>query len=369
MADRALRLLHVFPSFALGGQQRRLAALVAGLGQGFRHRIYALDGDIGAFSLIAAHADITEAAPLEFRKSRGVDIGNLLRLRKAISGADADVLCTYNWGSIEAVMANAVGARLPVVHHEDGFGPEEAGGRQIGRRVQTRRFALRNAFVTVPSKVLEQIAVEDWRLDPARVTRIPVGVDLAKFRKPRARPEAGPVIVGAIGGLRPEKNLARLIRAFEQASEGLAARLEIVGDGPERARLEALAQESRAAASIRFAGSTDRPEDAHARFDIFALSSDTEQTPTSLIEAMASGLPAVAPGVGDIPSMVSKANRPFISEPGDDAAFAKALRAMIADRALRVAVGAANAACAENYDARTMIDAFRALYERAAGWR
>lgn len=367
MADRALSLVHVFPSFALGGQQRRLAALVEGLGRAFRHRIYALDGDVSAVSLIAAHADIAEAEPLEFRKSRGIDIGNLLRLRRAIAGADADVLCTYNWGSIEAVMANALGPRLPVVHHEDGFGPEEAGGRQIARRVLMRRLLLKNAMVTVPSMMLERIAVEDWRLDPARVTRIPVGVDLAKFRKTRARPDAGPVIVGAIGGLRPEKNLARLIRAFEQASEGLNARLEIVGDGPERARLEALAGNSPAAASISFAGSTDRPEDALARFDIFALSSDTEQTPTSLIEAMAAGLPAVAPGVGDIPSMVSEANRPYITAPGDDAAFAKALRAMIAGEAPRAAIGAANTARADNFDARAMIDSFRALYQRAAG--
>jgi glycosyltransferase involved in cell wall biosynthesis len=367
VADRALTLIHIFPSFALGGQQRRLAALAHGLGRGFRHKIFALDGDLGAFSLFKGCADRAEAAPFEFRKSRGVDPGNLLRLRALIAGAGGDVLCTYNWGSIEAVMANAAGARLPVVHHEDGFGPDEADGRQIGRRVLTRRFFLKRAFVTVPSIILERIAVLNWKLDPARVVRIPVGVDLAKFRGARSMREGGPVVVGSIGGLRPEKNLARLIRAFEQASAGLNARLVIFGDGPERARLSALAAASPAAEFITLAGPTDRPEEAHAHFDIFAISSDTEQTPTSLIEAMAIGLPAVATAVGDIPAMVSDANRPFVTPPGDEEAFARALRSMMADKAFRDAVGTANAARADAFDAGAMIAAFGALYQRAAG--
>ena len=60
-------------------------------------------------------------------------------------------------------------------------------------------------------------------------------------------------------------------------------------------------------------------------FDIFALSSDSEQFPISLVEAMAAGLPAVATAVGDVSAIVSADNRPLIVEPDDEAAFAAAL--------------------------------------------
>lgn len=366
LGDRVFTLLHFFPSFAIGGQQRRLAALSHRLGPAFRHRILALDGDTGASALFDARADEILAEPLALEKSSFISLRNIKRLRRVIFSADADLLCTYNFGSIEAIIANRLSRNLPHVHHEDGFGADEAGPRRNHKRAIARRLLLSRSMVVVPSMTLEKIAADEWRLDPEKVRRIAVGIDVARFRR-AAPPAEPPVIVGTLGALRPEKNIARLIRCFEAASEGRDAQLLIYGEGAERAALDAQIRSSRASGRIRLAGATFEPQAALAQFHIFALSSDTEQTPTSLIEAMAAGLPAVATDAGDIRRMVAEAQAAFVVGPADEAGFAGKLRVLIDDASLRNRLGAANAARAGDFDQSAMTEAFRRLYVDAIG--
>lgn len=362
MAGRAVSILHVFPSFSMGGQQRRLATLAEAFGPEFSHRIISLDGDVSAVALFAAPPSVEK---LVIEKSGFVTARNVLRLRRAIAESGADLLCTYNFGSIEAAIANRLGLRLPHVHHEDGFGADEAGGKLNSKRALARRILLANSLVVVPSKGLEEIALRSWRLDRKRIARIPVGIDVARFHASRAE-RPGPVVVGAVGSLRAEKNFARLIRCFEAASEGREARLVVYGDGPERRSLVEAAARSKARAAISFPGATDKVAEALSEIDIFALSSNTEQMPTNLMEAMAAGLPAIATSVGEVPEMLGEESSAFIIRVDDEAAFARELRALIDDAELRNRLGAANRRRAGAFDAKAMIAAFRSLYSAAA---
>ena len=118
--------------------------------------------------------------------------------------------------------------------------------------------------------------------------------------------------------------------------------------------LEKLAGEAGVSARVRFAGQSNRPEDWLSQMDIFALSSDTEQMPLSLLEAMSAGLPAVATNVGDVAQIVSPANSPYIV-PVTDEAFQDGLARLIDDRAGRVAIGRENEKRAkENFDENVM---------------
>ena len=145
----------------------------------------------------------------------------------------------------------------------------------------------------------------------------------------------------------------------------MPANLVIVGDGPERGALEALAGTLGLGARVTFTGHVAEPQRLYRDFDIFALSSDTEQMPMTVLEAMAAALPVAATDVGDIKDMLAAGNRDFIT-PLDDAALAGALVSLLRQPALRHAIGAANRARAEHdYDQETMFRAWRALFDGA----
>jgi glycosyltransferase involved in cell wall biosynthesis len=146
------------------------------------------------------------------------------------------------------------------------------------------------------------------------------------------------------------------------------ARLVIVGEGPESERILAEARRLGVAHRVELPGFRSEPWRWIGAFDIFALSSDSEQSPISLLEAMAAGLPAVATSVGDIPDMVSADNRPLIVGADDEAAFTAALDALAERQDLRHAIGLANREkAALEYDERAMIARYARLYGEAIG--
>jgi glycosyltransferase involved in cell wall biosynthesis len=352
-------LLHAFPGFTTGGAQRRFAAIANRWGRDFRHAVVAMDGVTDACHLLDAGLDVTFP---EFAARRRDTLGTLRAMRGLLRRLRPATLVTSNWGTIEWALANRL-PRTPHLHMEDGFGPEER-DRQLPRRVLARRLLLRRARLLVPSRNLERIAREEWRLDPVYVAN---GVDLVRFA-PKARPldpdARGLPVIGTVAGLRPEKNLARLLHACAIAARAVPHRLLVVGDGPERGALQALAREL--GLDAEFAGPIANPAPLYARMDIFALSSDTEQMPLSVLEAMACGLPIAATAVGDVAAMVADANRPFLT-PREPEQLAAAFATLLADPGLREQLGAANRARAEAaYDQEAMFATHAALWRDPA---
>jgi glycosyltransferase involved in cell wall biosynthesis len=211
----------------------------------------------------------------------------------------------------------------------------------------------------LPSQNLVRIATETWKLPPKVIHYVPNGIDLARFATDGAHRGTGEPVIGTVAALREEKNIARLVCAFATLPTG---RLVIVGDGPQRPILEVLAGSLGVTDRVQFAGHHQDPAPFYAGFDIFALSSDTEQMPLSVIEAMASGLPVLATNVGDVSLMVASENTAFIT-PLDDVAFAGALTTMAGDRDTRQRIGLANLAKAQrDFDQAAMFEAHGALW-------
>jgi glycosyltransferase involved in cell wall biosynthesis len=286
-----------------------------------------------------------------------------------------DLVCTYNWGAMDAVMAHRVFARAfglpPLVHHEDGFNEDEAERLKPTRNLY-RRVALGGAdAVIVPSTGLEAIAREVWGQPVRRVQRIANGIDTAAFAAapdpaalPMPKPE-GQRWVGTLAGLRPVKQLPALVEAC--AALPPEWQLVICGEGPERAAILAAAQRHGMADRLHLPGAVD-PARVVGLFDIFALSSASEQFPLSVVEAMAAGLPVAAPDVGDIAAILAEPNRAFITPPNDTPALSAALARLAADAALRASLGAANQTRAQaEFDLAAMLARYTAVYAGAMG--
>ncbi|MEM8799642.1 MAG: glycosyltransferase [Pseudomonadota bacterium] len=367
----ARRFLHVFPNFDPGGVQLRSATLMNALGEDVSHEVIALAGDEGAAYAIADEVEVKFRTP--DIPPGGNAVSRILAIRKWLRAAAPDLLLTYNWGSIEWALG-AMLAGCPHIHHESGFSVEEA-ETQLPRRVWFRRVALlRTIAVIVPSQTLAEIATKTWRLPSRKVKHIPDGIDLDRFsgeadpavlKMPEGWGREDHIIVGTVAPLRPEKNIGRMILAIRALRDrDVPISLVVAGDGPEKDHLKAVAKQLEVEAHVHFAGYVTDIEKAYGCFDIYVITSDTEQLPNAVLQAMANELPICGLGVGDVPHMVSEENRPFIAPQGDDDGFIRRLWRLSGDVGARRSIGAKNKDKVHSvHDMVGMIAAYRLVYQ------
>ncbi|KTE04287.1 glycosyl transferase family 1 [Sphingopyxis sp. H038] len=371
--NRPVRLLHLHSSFSLGGKEARAVRLMNLMGARARHTILsAVPEALGAREAIDPKVDVdfpTDAPPLHGKPgpARYRDLARYMQ--------QFDLILSYNWGSMDGVMAHRIMAPFrdlpPLIHHEDGFNEDES-VRRNWKRSGFRRLALPTAeALVVPSALLERIAADEWGAR-RRTVLIRNGIDVAAYAAGPSVAIAGlerregEVVIGTVAGLRKVKDLPRLVRAA--ATLPANVRLVIVGEGPERAAIAAEAAACGMGERLVMPGFMAEPARWIGHFDLLALSSRSEQAPIAVIEAMAAGLPVVSPQVGDVAAMVAAENRRFIA--ADEAGFRAALAEFARDATLRAQVGAANRRiAAEQFDETTMVAAYENLYGRALAGR
>jgi len=360
-------LLHVFPTFAVGGSQSRLAQLLTIWEERYRHSVVSLDGMLAMAEKLPSRPAIAYVSlSLPARSTwRG-----LIQALDIIDTIRPDALVTYNWGSFNWWLAKRLRPKLRHVHIEDGFGPEEQ-QNLLRRRSIARRLILndRSTEVVLPSQTLHRIALQSWALPPEHLHYIPNGIAWRRFAAERQhRPADRPITVGTIATLRREKNIPRLISIFNQAVSSrpsLPVMLRIVGGGDQFAEIQKHALQSPYRDRITLTGPTSAPQDHLREIDIFAITSDTEQMPLSVLEAMAASLPVISFDVGDIASMVSPENRQAASiDRTDDRSFVEWILELAADEEKRLMLGQSNLATVRNrFDANQMANSYAALLD------
>jgi glycosyltransferase involved in cell wall biosynthesis len=201
-----------------------------------------------------------------------------------------------------------------------------------------------------------------------RVEVIPIGIETDKYHRDdrlQRRTALGigdEIVFMFVGRLAPVKNVRGLAAAFLalQSRSGMPSRLLIVGDGEEAAAVRTLIERHPLGHRVTLCGEQADVRSYLAAADIFVLNSRSEGTPRALLEAMATGLPAICPAVGNIPSMI--AGRGWLTDPSDPVSLESVMDYVLQNPAAVADAGSRSCSYVrENFDSQRSIHRYRQL--------
>lgn len=208
-------------------------------------------------------------------------------------------------------------------------------------------FLRRSEYATMPTEqAIADLVPKNRRFFKVPVEALSNGIDLSRFAKGRANseiyekydiPKKAPIVL-YVGRVDPEKSLDVLMNAFARVIQKIPeAHIVIVGDGTAREKLEKIATKNGFADHAHFTGRVvgdDLPQ-LYRTGTMFAITSKTETQSIVLMEAMASGLPAVAVKAGAVPELVQHGKNGYIYEPDDEESVARGITRILSDSELR----------------------------------
>lgn len=243
-----------------------------------------------------------------------------------------------------AMLLNAE-LKLPYVvsvHGLDAFSTEQVHGRsgEWSRRVSQRVYANSKRVICISERVREEVLQGVGR--ECRTSVVYNGVDPERFSP--GVPPPGSMVVLAVGNLIPTKGHEVLMRAVASlAQEFPALELEIVGEGPERARLESVADRLQITGRVKFLGRQSRDQVAAAmrRCTLFALPSRYEGLGCVYLEAMSCGKPVIGCRGQGIAEVIRHGSNGFLVGPDNEKELSLALAMLLRDENLRRNLGRA----------------------------
>jgi glycosyltransferase involved in cell wall biosynthesis len=359
-----MRILHTESSLGWGGQEIRVLTEARGVARRGHEVAIAAPPQARIFEAAQDYGIPRVELPIA-RKS----VGGILAVRSLLASAHYDVVNTHSstdsW--LTAVACNLLRDPPAIVRtrHISAPVPRNAATRWLYRQ------AVRT--VTTGERLRRQV-VEETGVDPSRVTSIPTGIDLDRFRpgdRGAARsllglPAEG-FIVGIVATLRSWKGHAHLLEAFAGIGRDDLS-LVIVGDGPQRESLEAKAGSLGVAARVRFAGNQRDVAPWLQAMDLFCLPSyANEGVPQALAQAMACGLPVISTPVGSIDELVADGRTGVMVPASDPVSLRRAIEALIDDAPRRKALGdAALQEARRRLGEESMVDAMIRIFTDAA---
>jgi sugar transferase (PEP-CTERM/EpsH1 system associated) len=365
-----IHIEHVLLSLRPGGLENGVINVINGLDRSRFHSSVCCLKEAGEFaSRIEAPGVRVQAMGLR----TGNDLTLPLRLAAHFRKTRPDIVHTRN---AESFFYGFLGARLAGVAHTV---HSEHGRTFSDRRLRFLVQRWMSRFTTSIFAVSDQLKrdlVLHVGIPTDRIEVLYNGVDLARFgagagTKPdivRSELRIGPheVVVGSVGRLVAVKNYALLLRAVASIDhQGM--HVVLVGDGPERAALNALASDLGIAHHVHLLGYRDDVSRVLGAFDIFVLPSLSEGMSNTLLEAMARGLPPVVSGVGGNKELVHDGLNGRVFPSGDSARLGAHLARLGANPAERAALGrSALQGVTESFGIGAMIDRYDNLYSRVA---
>lgn len=366
-AERSLRVLQILSPAAFGGLERVVrdlsigqrarghsvrAVVILDLGDEERHPL------LGELRAGGVEVDAVGVAPRAYRVERQA-------VRKAIAEFAPQVAHTHG-ARVDVLDAPVVRhARVPTVATVHGF---TGGGwkNRFYEYLQRRSFRRSDAVVAVSTPMAVELAAAG--IAKERLHTVPNAwaggeqpLDRSVARSTLHLSGVGGPVIGWVGRLTEEKGADVFIEALARLGDTGATGV-IVGDGPDRARLEALAVRRCGDGRVLWPGVVRPADRVLSAFDVFVLSSRTEGTPMVLFEAIAAGVPVVATAVGGIPGVVGPAEAELVRSEDPDA-LAAAIRRTLADpKSARSRGDAAQSRLASHFGLAQWLDRYDEIY-------
>jgi glycosyltransferase involved in cell wall biosynthesis len=235
------------------------------------------------------------------------------------------------------------------------------GGPARVRRLQRVAYRFAHRIIANSRAAAEQVAGDG--VPPGRITIVPNGIDLDRFRARTSSTNAKRIAMVAC--LRPGKRVDVLIAAAPRVLERHpTAEFVIAGDGPCREELIALARSTGVDRAFQFLGQCDNVATVLADAGLFVLPSASEAFPNAILEAMATALPVVATRVGGIPELVEEGVTGHLVDPGDSQQLADSLIEVLDAPERGIELGRnGRQRIEETYSFDRMVKQFESLYE------
>jgi glycosyltransferase involved in cell wall biosynthesis len=365
---KPLSILHTESSTGWGGQEIRILTEARGM----------LDRGHRLMLLTAHNAEILPAARRLGVPAEAIDIGKkrigpLLRMRAWLAhhGREYDVINTHSsTDSWLVAMASATLADMPAMVRTRHV------STAINNKLSTRWLYRRaTAHIVTTGEALRQQLHRDNGYPLEGMTSVRTGIDLGRYRplgKSEMRKKLGmedrPTL-GILATLRDWKGHQYLLEALVMLRTDFPHwRLLIVGDGPERARLEASVDHLGLRPVVRLVGNQENVAEWLSTLDLFTLPSyGSEGVPQGIMQAMACGVAVVATPVGAVGEAVQDGITGVMTRPRDAAALARSLASLMSDTALRERMGLAGCAYArDNFGIDIMLDRMLDVFARVA---
>ncbi len=368
------RVLHVIRP-AAGGMKHHLLNLLKHTDRGIFEPCVA-----GPPELIAEAADLgVEVFPVSLKGELDLssDTGAVLGIARLLKKRRVDILHAH---SSKAGLVGRLAARLagtPTVFftaHNSIFYEEWPGYKKTAVSLAEKVLAHGTSrVITVSESLREEIIVRE-RLDPDKVVTVYNGIEPEKFKtvgpravlRERLHLPADGRVVGTIARLAPQKGVCYLIQAAALIPPDQRPLFLVVGEGPLRGELEALARDTGVADRVVFAGARSDIPLVLAALDLLVLPSITEGLPLVLLEAMAASVPVVATRVGGVPEAVVEGETGILVPPQNAAALAGAINAILTAPDLARKFGAVGRErVSKLFTVRKMVDLTTDLYREA----